>query len=46
MAKTNNQKWSIAISKANHSLLEIILIDIHDLMESVNSIVNFFTMWK
>jgi hypothetical protein len=46
MAKMNNQKWSIAISKANHTLREIMLIDNHDQMESVNNIVNFWTSWK
>jgi hypothetical protein len=46
MAKTNTQKWSIAIPKANHSLQVIMLIDNHDPMESVNNIVNFWTMWK
>jgi hypothetical protein len=46
MAKTNTQKWSIAIPKANHSLLEVVLIDTHDQMESVNSIVSVLAMWK
>jgi predicted MPP superfamily phosphohydrolase len=46
MAKTNTQKWSIAIPKANHSLQVIMLIDNHDQMESVNNIVDFLTMWK
>jgi hypothetical protein len=46
MAKTNTQKWSIAIQKANHSLLEVVLTDTDDQMGSVNSIVNVLTMWK
>jgi hypothetical protein len=46
MAKTNTQKWSIAIPKANHSLQVIMLIDNHDQMELLNNIVNFWTMWK
>jgi predicted MPP superfamily phosphohydrolase len=43
MAKTDTQKWSIAIPKANHSLRVIMLIDNHDQMESVNNSDNF---WK
>jgi predicted MPP superfamily phosphohydrolase len=46
MAKTNTQKWSIAIPKANHSLQVIMLIDNHDQMESVNNSDNFWTMWN
>jgi hypothetical protein len=46
MAKTNTQKWSIAIPKANHSRLEAVLIDTHDLMDLVNNFVDFWTMWK
>ena len=44
MAKTNTQKWSIAIPKANHSRLEAVLIDTHDLMDLVNNFVNVLTM--
>jgi hypothetical protein len=46
MAKTNTQKWSIAIPKANHSLQVTMLINNHDQMELVNNIVNVWTMWK
>jgi hypothetical protein len=46
MAKTNTQKWSNVIPKANHSLREIMLIDNQDQMELVNNSVNFWTMWK
>jgi hypothetical protein len=46
MAKTNTQKRSIAIPKANYSLREIMLTDNHDQMKLVNNIVNFWTMWK
>jgi hypothetical protein len=44
--KTNTQKWSIAIPKANHSLSEVVLVVTHDQMESVNSIVSVLAMWK
>jgi hypothetical protein len=46
MAKTNTQKWSIAIPKANHSRLEVVLIDTHDLMDLMNNFVNVLAMWK
>jgi hypothetical protein len=46
MAKTNTQKWSIAIPKANHSRLEAVLIDTNDLMDLVNNFVDFWTTWK
>jgi hypothetical protein len=44
--KTNTQKWSNAIPKANHTRLEAVLIDTHDLMDLVSNFVNVLTMWK
>jgi hypothetical protein len=46
MAKTNTQKWSIAIPKANHSLQVIMLVNNHDQMDSMNNIVKILAMWK
>jgi hypothetical protein len=43
--KRNNNNWFIATSKANYTLLEVVLMDNHAQRYSWNIIVNVLTVW-
>jgi hypothetical protein len=43
--KLNNNMWFIATSKANYTLLEVVLMGNHAQMHSWNIIVNVLTVW-